>query len=42
MIGYAPAGNVPTFFRMVLVNENVCHEDMDHLLDEIEREGQSF
>lgn len=39
MVGYAPAGDNPTFFRMVLVNDNVRHHHLDYLLDQIELEG---
>ena len=42
MIGYSPAGDYPTFFRMVLVNMNVVNNDMTHLLDRIEQVGEDI
>ncbi|XP_039272903.2 cysteine sulfinic acid decarboxylase-like [Styela clava] len=39
LIGYQPLGDKPNFFRMVVMNEKVEHNDMDFVLDEIERLG---
>ena len=43
MIGYQPLpGGVPNFLRMVTVAPRATKEDMDFLLDEIERLGQNI
>ena len=42
LVGFSPVPGVPTFFRMVIMNELVTHEDMDFVLDEIERNGEDL
>ncbi|CAK8678895.1 cysteine sulfinic acid decarboxylase-like isoform X3 [Clavelina lepadiformis] len=39
LVGFSPVADRPTFFRMTCVNEKVSYEDMDFVLDEIERCG---
>lgn len=42
LIGYQPLGTKVNFFRIVLVNSAVTHEDLDFVLDEIERLGKDL
>ena len=42
MIGFSPIPGTPTFFRLTVMNELVTHEDMDFVLDEIERNGSDL
>ena len=42
MIGYNPDGEFVNFFRMVLSNFAVTIEDMDFLVEEIDRLGKDL
>lgn len=42
LITYTGVGRSVNFFRMVVVNPNVKHSDMDFVLDEIERLGEDL
>uniref|UniRef100_H2ZM90 Uncharacterized protein n=2 Tax=Ciona savignyi TaxID=51511 RepID=H2ZM90_CIOSA len=42
LVGYSPVGDYPTFFRMIVLNDKVNFEDMDHVLNEIERNGRDL
>lgn len=37
MIGYQPLDEKPNFFRMVISNSATSKEDLDFMLDEIEK-----
>jgi hypothetical protein len=39
MISYQPLQNLPNFFRFVVQNSGVTHEDADYFLDELEHLG---
>ena len=39
LIGYTPLGGLPNFLRLVLANQKVRKEDMDFIVEEIERLG---
>jgi len=41
MFTYQPLGTLPNFFRMALATPTT-HEDMDWLLDEVERLGEDI
>lgn len=41
MIGYQPLGDKPNFFRYVCANPAATKEDIDFLLNEIRRLGES-
>ncbi|XP_071440225.1 cysteine sulfinic acid decarboxylase [Hetaerina americana] len=42
MITYQPLGSLPNFFRLVLQNSGLTHEDMDFFIAEIERLGKDL
>ena len=42
LLGYAPVGDIPHFFRMVIMSAAQDHQDMDFLLDEIVRCGEDL
>ena len=42
MIGYNPDGNLVNFFRMVISNFGTQAEDMDFLIEEIDRLGRDL
>ena len=42
MIGYNPDGNLVNFFRMVISNFDTQIEDMDFLVEEIDRLGRDL
>ena len=42
MIGYNPDGNLVNFFRMVISNFDTQTEDMDFLVEEIDRLGRDL
>lgn len=39
LVGYQPVGQMVNFFRMIVINHQVSHADMDFLIDEIEKHG---
>ena len=42
LIGYTPLGNKPNFLRVVFANQKVSKEDVDFIVDEIERLGRDL
>ena len=42
MIGYNPDGQLVNFFRMVISNFDTQTEDMDFLIDEIDKLGRDL
>jgi hypothetical protein len=42
MIGYQPLDEKPNFFRMIISNSATIQEDLDFVLDEIERLGKDL
>lgn len=42
MIGYQPLNDHPNFFRMIVSCPTATFEDMDYILDEIERLGKNI
>lgn len=42
MVGYQPQGDKVNFFRMVISNPAATFEDIDFLIEEIERLGQDL
>ncbi|XP_065053236.1 acidic amino acid decarboxylase GADL1-like [Rhopilema esculentum] len=42
MVGYQPLKDHVNFFRMIVISSVVTHEDMDFVLDEIERLGKDL
>ncbi|XP_076324642.1 glutamate decarboxylase-like [Tachypleus tridentatus] len=42
MIGYQPLGNTPNFFRAIISNPGVKEEDVDYMLNELERLGHDL
>ncbi|CAH1241293.1 GAD1 [Branchiostoma lanceolatum] len=42
LVGYQPLGNKPNFFRQVFCSPAVTEEDLDFLIDEIERLGEDL
>lgn len=42
MIGYQPLNDHPNFFRMIVTSPTATFEDMDYVLNEIERLGKSI
>eukprot|EP01135_Chromosphaera_perkinsii_P008340 Nk52_evm1s1280 gene=Nk52_evmTU1s1280 len=42
MVGYQPQKDLPNFFRMIFTSSKVTYEDVDFLLDEIEKHGRLF
>uniref|UniRef100_A0A8C9F716 Glutamate decarboxylase 2 n=1 Tax=Pavo cristatus TaxID=9049 RepID=A0A8C9F716_PAVCR len=42
MVSYQPLGDKVNFFRMVISNPAATHQDIDFLIDEIERLGQDL
>nr|BDD85283.1 aspartate 1-decarboxylase 1 [Ischnura senegalensis] len=42
MITYQPQGNLPNFFRLVIQNSALTHNDMDFFIEEIERLGRDL
>ena len=42
MVGYQPLKDRVNFFRMIIISAAVTHEDMDFVLDEIERLGKDL
>ena len=42
MVGYNPDGNLVNFFRMVILNFRTQTEDMDFLIEEIDRLGRDL
>ncbi|XP_073533633.1 glutamate decarboxylase 2 [Phyllobates terribilis] len=42
MVSYQPHGDKVNFFRMVISNPAAAHQDIDFLIDEIERLGQDL
>jgi glutamate decarboxylase len=39
MISYQPLQNLPNFFRFVVQNSGVTHQDVDYFLDELDHLG---
>nr|XP_039266619.1 acidic amino acid decarboxylase GADL1-like [Styela clava] len=39
LVGYQPLESLVNFFRMIVINNRVTHEDIEFVLDEIERKG---
>lgn len=39
LVGYQPVGNKVNFFRMIVISPSNTNEDMEFILDEIERQG---
>ncbi|KAK2726130.1 glutamate decarboxylase-like [Artemia franciscana] len=42
MIGYQPQGKLPNFFRNIISNQAVREEDIDFLVDELDRLGKDL
>ena len=42
MVGYQPDKNKPNFFRMIISNQAITHEDLDFLIDEIIEIGKDL
>lgn len=42
LVAYQPVESKVNFFRMIIINPNVTHEDMEFVLDEIEKLGQNL
>ena len=42
MVGYQPLGEKPNFFRMIISNPAATQNDIDFLLNEIERLGEEM
>lgn len=42
MVSYQPLGDKVNFFRMVISNPAATHQDIDFLIEEIERLGQDL
>lgn len=42
LVGYQPLGDLPNFFRMVIININTEYEDMDFVLEEISTLGEEI
>merc|ERR1712156_18590 len=42
MVSYQPLGNIPNFFRSILSNPATREEDIDFMLDEMERLGKDL
>ncbi|CAD5124437.1 DgyrCDS12720 [Dimorphilus gyrociliatus] len=42
MVGYQPLGDLPNFFRMIVSNPATIPDDIDFLLEEIERLGEDL
>lgn len=40
MVGYQPLGDKPNFFRMIVSNSASTQQDIDFMLNEIERLGE--
>ena len=39
MVTYQPLDDLPNFFRLVLQNSALTHEDMDYFINEFQRLG---
>ena len=42
MVGYQPLGDTPNFFRSIISNSATREEDVDFMLDEMERLGHDL
>ena len=42
LIGYQPLEKLPNFFRMVVINDDVTHTDMDFVVTEISSLGEDL
>lgn len=42
MIGYQPQGQLPNFFRSIVSNQAVTEEDIDFLVEELDRLGNDL
>ncbi len=42
MVGYQPDKQRPNFFRMIISNQAIIEDDLDFLVDEIERLGKDL
>ena len=42
MVSYQPLGMYPNFFRSIISNQAVGEEDIDFMLDEMERLGKDL
>merc|ERR1712150_126275 len=42
MVGYQPLDNKPNFFRMIISNIATTYQDIDFLVDEIEKLGEEI
>ena len=42
MVGYQPLGDKPNFFRMIISNFATRENDIDFMLDEIEKLGEEI
>ena len=42
LIGYQPLEKLPNFFRMVVINDDVTHDDMDFVIQEIASLGEDL
>ncbi|CAK8673371.1 acidic amino acid decarboxylase GADL1-like isoform X2 [Clavelina lepadiformis] len=42
LVGYQPVGNLPNFFRMVVINDKVTREDMEFVVQEIDLLGSDL
>ena len=42
LIGYQPLEKLPNFFRMVVINDDVTHDDMQFVINEIKNLGEQL
>ena len=42
LIGYQPLGNLPNFFRMVVISDELTNEDMEFVVNEIDQLGNNI
>lgn len=42
LVGYQPDGHRVNFFRMIISNLEIAHEDMDFVVNEIDRLGRDL
>lgn len=42
LVGYQPVDQLPNFFRMIVINDEIDHSDMEFVVNEIEQLGQDL
>lgn len=42
LCGYQPVGELPNFFRMIVISDDVTRDDMLHVIDTIEKHGRDL